>query len=234
MDPVLTVEHLSVRLDKKYAIQDLSFRLDRGENLCVIGPNGSGKTVLLKTLLNLFRYTGTIKWAADVRIGYVPQRVDIDRQLPLTYNDLIAAKCKVEGTPMVSASSLWKNIGLSREVLAAPVGQLSGGQFQRGLIALALIGQPNVLMFDEPTAGVDMPGEEHLYELVHRLQEQYQLTVITVSHDLSVVSRYASKVLCLKGTGRCFGEPAEALAPEIIADLYGAEPKYYQHIHRDE
>ncbi|HYL99353.1 MAG TPA: ATP-binding cassette domain-containing protein, partial [Blastocatellia bacterium] len=130
MGPVLVVENLSVKIEKKLVIQELSFQLERGENLCVIGPNGSGKTVLLKTLLNLFPYTGTVKWAADVRIGYVPQRVDVDRRLPLTYNDLISAKCKVEGAPILSAHSLWKNIGLTKDILAAPLGQLSGGQFQ--------------------------------------------------------------------------------------------------------
>jgi ABC-type Mn2+/Zn2+ transport system ATPase subunit len=116
-------------------------------------------------------------------------------------------------------------------MLEIPVGHLSGGQFQRGLIGFALIGNPNVLLLDEPTASIDEPGEEHIYELIHRLQDQYNLAVITVSHDLSFVYRYATKVLCLNRRSVCMGAPREALTPEVLEQLYGPSHGYYQHCH---
>jgi zinc transport system ATP-binding protein len=114
-------------------------------------------------------------------------------------------------------------------MLETPVGHLSGGQFQRGLIGFALIGNPNVLLLDEPTASIDESGEEHIYELIHRLQDQFKLAVITVSHDLSFVYRYATKVLCLNRRSVCMGTPREALTPEVLEQLHGPSHGYYQH-----
>jgi ABC-type Mn2+/Zn2+ transport system permease subunit len=131
-----------------------------------------------------------------VRIGYVPQKIDADRHLPLTYKDLFISKSRIlKVTAEIDAIS--QRVGLTQKMLATPIGHLSGGQFQRGLIGFALIGNPNVLPLDEPTASIDESAEEHIYELIHRLQNQYKLAVITVSHDLSFVYRYATKVLCL-------------------------------------
>jgi len=116
-------------------------------------------------------------------------------------------------------------------MLNTPVGHLSGGYFQRGLIGFALIGKPNVLLLDEPTASIDEPGEEDIYELIHRLQDQYKLAVITVSHDLSFVYRYATRVLCLNKRSVCIGPPREALTPEVLEKLYGPSFSYYVHDH---
>ncbi|MGH7780055.1 MAG: metal ABC transporter ATP-binding protein [Candidatus Binataceae bacterium] len=233
-DRILSVEHLFVTLDTKPILEDLSFAIERGENLCIIGPNGSGKTVLLKSLVGLISYTGTVKWASSVRMGYVPQKVQADRRLPITFRNLLASKSKLLGVPFRETKALCNDIGLATEILDTAVGVLSGGEFQRGLIAFALIGMPNVLLFDEPTASVDMPGEEHLYECIHRLQDDYKLTVITVSHDLSIVNKYASKVLCLNRRKIYFGPPVDALTPEVITSLYGVEQKYHLHPHNDD
>jgi len=117
-------------------------------------------------------------------------------------------------------------------LMTTPVGHLSGGQFQRGLIGFALLGKPNVLLLDEPTASVDEPGEEHIYELIHRLQDQHNLASIMVSHDLSFVFRYATKVLCLNRQRVCFGTPTEALSADVLEQLYGESVGFYQHDHR--
>jgi zinc transport system ATP-binding protein len=122
-------------------------------------------------------------------------------------------------------------VGLAPEVARRPIGYLSGGQFQRVLIAFALVSDPNVLLLDEPTAGVDEPGEERINELVHRLQQSQGLTVLFISHELSIVDRYATNVLCI-GHGRpCFGPPRTLLTPETLRDLYGAEVKFHVHDH---
>jgi zinc transport system ATP-binding protein len=209
----------------------LSFSLERGEALSVIGPNGSGKTVLLKTLLKSIPFRGTIAWAPDARIGYVPQKVEADKHLPLTFNNLLAAKADVLKLGRASIKGTTEAVGISKEALATPVGHLSGGQFQKGLMAFALVGKPNVLLLDEPTASIDLPQEEQLYELVHRLQDAYGLTVILVSHDLSFVYRYATKVLCLNRQNMCFGTPESVMNAETLQKLFGSTFKYYHHIH---
>ncbi len=106
---------------------------------------------------------------------------------------------------------------------------MSGGQFQKALIAFALLGRPNVLLFDEPTASLDELTEERIYELLHSLQTEKNMTVILVSHDLSVVYRYANMVLCLSKEHTCMGPPTEVLTPEMLGALYGAPAKYHRH-----
>src|SRR5262249_10852510 len=147
--------------------------------------------------LNLVPYSGEIIWAPHVRIGYVPQKIDADVHLPLTFKDLFAAKCRTLRVPFQDIDEVSARVGLTRELMQTPVGHVSGGQFQRGLVGFALLGEPNVLLLDEPTASIDEPGEEHIYQLIHRLQDEFGLASIMVSHDLSFVFRYATKVLCL-------------------------------------
>lgn len=227
---LLMVKNLSVQIEDQVILDNLQFELKPGETLSILGPNGAGKTVLLKALLNLIPYSGEVRWSSNVRIGYVPQKIDADRHLPLTYKDLFISKSRIlKVTAEIDAIS--QRVGLTPKMLATPVGHLSGGQFQRGLIGFALIGNPNVLLLDEPTASIDESGEEHIYELIHRLQNQYKLAVITVSHDLSFVYRYATKVLCLNRQSVCMGVPREALTPEILEQLYGPSHGYYQHDH---
>lgn len=228
---LLTVKNLYVSIEGKAIIENPSFELAERDALSILGPNGAGKTVLLKALLNLLPYSGEISWAPGVRIGYVPQKLDADRHLPLTFANLFVAKCKTLKVSVADIKDISESVGLTKEMLDTAVGHLSGGQFQRGLIGFALIGKPNVLLLDEPTASIDEPGEEHIYELIDRLQDQYNLAAIMVSHDLSFVSRYATKVLCLNKQSICLGTPQEALAPEVLEKLYGAPFGYYHHDH---
>jgi zinc transport system ATP-binding protein len=122
-------------------------------------------------------------------------------------------------------------VGVSRSAATQPIGILSGGQFQRLLVAFALVGAPNVLLLDEPTAGVDEPGQERLNELVRRLQLEQGLTVLFISHELSVVYRYATDVLCLSPDRVCVGPPRTVLTPELLHDLYGTPVDYHVHDH---
>jgi zinc transport system ATP-binding protein len=229
---VLVVENLSVHIEGKSLIENINFELIANERLVIIGPNGAGKSVLLKALLGLLPYSGEITWAPDVRIGYVPQKIDADRRLPITYKDLYVSKCKIMKVAKEEIGEVSENVGLTKEILETPVGLLSGGQFQRGLIGFALIGKPKVLLLDEPTASIDEPGEEHIYELIHRLQDQYGLAVIAVTHDLSFVYRHATKVLCLNKQEVCIGTLQETLTPQVLEKLYGESYSYYHHDHR--
>src|ERR1044071_492470 len=134
---LLTVQNLTVRIEDKLIVDQISFELAPRERLSILGPNGAGKTVLLKALLKLLPYSGKIEWARDVRIGYVPQKIDAEIHLPLTFNDLFHAKCTTLKVRPREVDQVSTTIGLTRELMATPVGHLSGGQFQRGLIGFA-------------------------------------------------------------------------------------------------
>lgn len=229
---MLNVSGLNVSFDGEPALKNLNFSLDKGDALAVIGPNGAGKTVFLRALLGMVLYDGKIAWAEGTHIGYVPQKIDADRHLPVNFKNLLAAKTALLHLAHTDVDNVIGTIGLNKNILETPVGHLSGGEFQRALIAFALLGKPSVLILDEPTASIDKPGEEQVYELVHRLQDKYNMTVILVSHDLSFVYRYATKVLCLSRSGLCFGSPEEALTPAMLEKLYGPH-KYYHHFHHE-
>jgi zinc transport system ATP-binding protein len=226
---LLAVKNLGIAFGSKVVIAELSFDVRPGDGLAIIGPNGAGKTVLLKALLGLIPYTGEIRWGAGARLGYVPQKVAADLNLPLRVSDLLSAKARTLKLTSKDLDSVCAEVDLTPEILNGTVGNLSGGQFQKALIAFALLGAPNVLLFDEPTASLDELSEERIYELLHRLQQEKGMTVLLVSHDLSVVYRYATKVLCLSKGGACMGPPHEILTPERLEELYGTPPKFYRH-----
>jgi zinc transport system ATP-binding protein len=226
---VLEVEHLSVSFGGNTVIRDLTFRAARGDCLAIIGPNGSGKTVLFKALIGALPYEGRIAWAAGTTIGYVPQKLDIERDLPITGHDFLRAKAAVSGAAVEEIQRVLALVGLGPPSAAQPIGTLSGGQFQRLLLAFALMGRPNVLLFDEPTAGVDEPGQEAIYEMLQRVQEAEGLTVFIISHELSLVYRYARTVLCLSRRRTCFGPPLEILTPERLHEVYGTTATFHLH-----
>ena len=227
---LLTVRSLNVSFGNRRVIHDLNFEVSEGDCLAVIGPNGAGKTVLLKALLHLIPYTGEIRWSRKARLGYVPQKIAADRQLPMSARDLLAAKTRFLRLPSAELEQVSAEIGLTNEILNSNIGTLSGGQFQKILIAFALLGGPNVLLFDEPTASLDELTEERIYELLHSLQKERGMTILLVSHDLSVVYRNANMVLCLSKGKPCMGPPKEILTPAMLQELYGAPSQYYRHL----
>jgi zinc transport system ATP-binding protein len=226
----LEVQSLGVSFGETSVLRDLSFSVGDGSAVAVIGPNGSGKTVLFKALIGTLPHTGKVVWADGTRLGYVPQRLDIERDLPLSGWDFLHAKATLVHATKTEVRRASQLVNLGRAVSSRPIGSLSGGQFQRLLLAFALLGHPNVLLFDEPTTGIDEPGEELLYATVERLQREEHLTVIFISHELSVVYRMASEVLCLGRRGlTCFGPPRQILTPETLERTYGAPVDHYLH-----
>jgi len=230
MANVLEVESLTVRFGASEILKDLHFAVPEGSALAIIGPNGAGKTVLFQALIGAVPYTGTVRWSRGARIGYIPQKLDIHRDLPLSGLDLLRARASVSGPPSAEIGRVLDLVQLDPAIVDQPVGTFSGGQFQRLLLAGALVAQPSVLLFDEPTAGIDEPGEGLLYEMIHHLQQEERLTLLLISHELSLVYRYATNVLCLSRTADpCFGPPREILTPGNLEQVYGMPVKYHAH-----
>lgn len=224
---ILKVKNLTVELDNEKIIDNLSFEVKEKETLVILGPNGAGKTILLRTLLGFLPYQGEIKWKSGIRIGYVPQRLPFIKDFPISVREFFGLK-KI---PEQEISGVLDSVRLGKDILKKKTSELSSGQFQRILISWALVGNPQVLLFDEPTAGIDIGGEETIYTLLEKIQKERKTTLFLVTHDLNVVYQKATNVLCLNKKMLCYGVPKEILTPQHLSQLFGGEIKFYQHKH---
>lgn len=234
---ILQVSGLKVKFDNHLILDDISFEIKRDDTLAIIGPNGAGKTVLFRALLGLIPFEGKVEWAPDIKIGYVPQKLSVGKDIPLTVLEFLQFKendiKKIhEVLTEVGFQNEAEHIHNDKRVLKTRIGALSGGELQRVLIAYALLGNPQVLLFDEPTAGVDVAGEETIYSLIHKLQAKVDLTIVFISHEIQVVNKYAGNVLCLNKEKICFGPPLEVVDKVSLAKMYGEEVHLYAH-HED-
>lgn len=233
-NPVLEVRDLSVSFGKEEVLKNISFSVTEKDILAIIGPNGAGKTVLFRALIGLIPYDGEIKWRSDTKIGYVPQRLPETESLLLTVEEFLALKSHnlffKDKEWLLFIHHELESVGLKTGILNEQLKNLSRGQFQRVLIAWAILGHPNVLLFDEPTAGIDLAGEDTIYNLLKQLHKDRGLTTLIISHDLNIVYRYATKVLCISKERLCYGEPEHALTAEQIKRLYG-ESAFHSHTH---
>lgn len=234
---LLSVSHIKVKFGSHLVLDDVSFEIKRDETLAIIGPNGAGKSVLFRTILGLVPYFGKVTWAPDARIGYVPQKLGVAKDIPITVSEFLRYKEKDKKRIEATLVSVGFNSGSvdiahsDRRILSTRLGDLSGGELQRVLIAYAMLGNPNVLLFDEPTTGIDVGGEETIYGLIHKLKGETDLAIVFISHELHVVYKYADNVLCLNKEKVCFGPPMEVIDKENLAKLYGEDIKVYKHEH---
>lgn len=230
--PALEVRALAVSFGRVVVLQDVSFQLEPGSVLGVVGANGAGKTVLFKALVGMVPHGGVVRWAAQTRIGYVPQKLGVERDLPLTSLDLMRAKAAVVGAPADAIASALSKVGLGAGEARQAIGELSGGQFQRLLLAVALLGDPGVFLFDEVTSGIDEAGQQCALALLDTLVANRHATVLFISHDLALVSAHATQVLCLAHHRFWFGPPREVLTGDILRQVFGSEPHVHDDAHR--
>ncbi len=226
---ILSVKNLNIEINRIKILEDINFEIDKGEVLAIIGPNGAGKTMLLRALLGLDDYKGEIKWSPKIKIGYVPQRMDIETDIPLTVKEFFYLRNEEINDAKIKEALTF--VHLDEKILNSGFGEISVGQRQRVLIAWAIVAKPDVLLFDEPTADVDIAGQKSIYAMLHKLQHDLNLTVILVSHDLNVVYKYADKVICLNRKKICEGSPNEILNTEKLLEIYGGEKAFYHHHH---
>lgn len=225
---ILEVKNLTVSFGDEKVIDNLSFNLKYGENIAIMGPNGAGKTVLLKALLGILPYSGEIKWSEGAKISYVPQKILPEKNLPLSVEEFFKMK-KVGREQTKEALS---SVGITEEkFIKKMIGTVSSGQLQRALIAWGLVGNPDVLLFDEPTAGIDIGGEETIFNLLNKIEKEKNISIVLVTHDMSVVYGFADSVLCLNKKLICHGPPEEALSFESLKRLYGEGMTFYKHEH---
>jgi len=217
-DPILEVSNLNVKIQDQTLLEDLSFKVKRGTTLAIVGPNGAGKSTLFRALLNLVPYTGQIRWAEGVRIGYVPQRLSAS-DVPISVREFLAFK---KFAQCEDAEKCLHDVGLDdKSILDQVLGVLSGGQLQRVLIAWAIVDGPNVLLFDEPTTGVDLDSEEAIYEMLNRLEHEHGITVLLISHDVHIIRDYSEHFLALNKSMICYTESEEITKPSVLNAIYG-------------
>ena len=199
-------------------LEGVSLSIHPGEIVTVIGPNGSGKSTLIRALLGLLPLDkGQITRAPGLRIGYVPQRVQIDPALPLTVRRFLSLPRRVSDAQAAAALARTGVAELCTRQMAA----LSGGQFQRVLLARALLSDPQLLVLDEPTQGLDQPGIVGFYRLIEQVRRETGAAVLLVSHDLMVVMRASDRVICLNGHVCCEGSPEQVSAAPAYQAIFG-------------
>jgi zinc transport system ATP-binding protein len=244
--PLVTIRDVRVELGGRVILDRVSADLARGKITALIGLNGSGKTTLLRALVREYPYRGEFRFhcghdhtrPTPEHVGYVPQRLTLDSRLPLTVRDFLALALSRRPLFLGIPKALSEKVrGLLARVdmtghIDQLVDKLSGGQLQRVLLALALEPRPELLLLDEPAAGIDFAAQQKFYDMIAGLNRESGVTVLLVSHELTMVSRHADHVLCLRdGKIQCQGPPRVVLSPDNLAHTFGGDMQQFLHHH---
>ena len=234
-DPLLSVENAGIERGGRWLVRGVSFEIRPGEIITLIGPNGSGKSTTAKMALGIYQPDeGAIAKRADLTVAYVPQKLNIDWTLPLTVSRLMRITGNIESADIEEALEATRVSHLAN----AQIRDLSGGEFQRVLLARAMARKPELLVLDEPVQGVDMPGEVELYKLIGEMRDRLGCGILLISHDLHVVMAATDRVLCLNGHVCCEGTPVSVSQSSEYRKLFGVRGiaddntlAVYQHQH---
>lgn len=219
MNSLIEATGLKMGFHGQTVLRDVNLSIVPGEIVTIVGPNGSGKSTLLRALIGaLAPIEGNVRRAPGLRIGYVPQKLEIDQTLPITVRRFLSLPVAVSAD---RAEAALEQAGVP-ELGHRQMSQLSGGQFQRVLLARALLNDPQLLILDEATQGLDQPGSAAFYRRIEQVRSELHCAVVMVSHELHVVMSASDRVICLNGHVCCEGRPeAVASAPEYRA-LFGS------------
>jgi len=229
---LITVEDLEVHHGARRVLHGVNLTIQAGEIVTIVGPNGSGKSTLLRALLGALRpRAGRVVRAQDLRVGYVPQDLPLDKSLPITVHRFMRLPKRLSDETIRAALD---QAGVA-QLAGAQLSSLSGGQIQRVLLARALLNDPQLLILDEPTQGLDQPGSAAFYQQIEAIRTASGCAVLMVSHELHVVMAASDRVICLNGHVCCEGHPEHvASAPEYRA-LFGTGTQgalaLYRHEH---
>lgn len=226
MNSILKVKDLNIYINKQLIIDNLSFSVNKGEILCIVGPNGAGKTTLLKALSGSIKpNSGIIDWK-EKNISYLPPQERIVRTNfpPMIVSDFFSLKSKDKQ----EIFKLFNELELNSKILDQPFDSLSTGQFQKMLIAWSVIGNPEILLLDDPVSGIDINGKQVVYSFLRKVWKELNLTIILVTHSLDMVWKQADNVLCVDKKKLCYGAPKEILTLENLKKIYGEKIKLYE------
>ena len=229
---LITARNLTIRQGGQIILKNVDFTINRGEIVTIVGPNGSGKSTLLRSLIGAIKpASGGVERQSGLRIGYVPQKLFVDAAMPLTVRRFLDVPKRVDNAAAVTAL---EKTGVGH-LVHQPLAGLSGGQFQRVLLARAILMNPDILMLDEATQGLDQPGSAAFYQLIEELRDTLNCAVLMVSHELHVVMSASDRVICLNGHVCCEGTPAVVSAAPEYRQLFGTGTKgalaLYRHDH---
>ncbi|HKP75823.1 MAG TPA: metal ABC transporter ATP-binding protein [Longimicrobiaceae bacterium] len=229
MSGLVTFDGVALGYGRRTVLDGLSFAVTEGDFLGLVGPNGAGKTTVLRAILGtLAPLAGTVTRVPGLRFGYVPQRDQVDYNFPLRVLDVVLMgrydRIGLARRPgkddRERAMAALEHVGIP-ELAQRPLKDLSGGQKQRTLIARALVGEPNVLVLDEPTNGMDLVSTTQILGLVRELHERDNLTVIMVSHALNEVANYVERIALVVGGGFRIGAVDEIMTEPVLSEMYG-------------
>jgi len=216
-DALITLNNISLSHNGKNVLDDVSFKLHKGEFVTLIGPNGAGKSSLIKILLGVIKQdSGDITYTNNIRLGYTPQTFSANPFIPISVKDFLTLNQKLDSEFMLQTFEL---TGI-KELLKLPLKNLSGGELQKVLLTRALLNKPNVLILDEPAQNLDIDGQMQLYKLIQDIHQQQNCAVLMVSHDLHRVMKESTQVLCLYHHICCEGLPESILKDEKFNDLF--------------
>lgn len=229
MTALIAFDHATLGYGRRVILSDLTFAIPEGDFLGIVGPNGAGKTTILRAILKTLEpLEGRVTHAPNLRYGYVPQRDQVDYSFPLKVVDVvlmgrynrIGLGKRPSAVDRQRAAAALEHVGIL-DLADQPLTTLSGGQKQRTLIARALVGEPNVLILDEPTSGMDLVSTTQILGLVRELHERDGLTVLMVSHALNEVANYVERIALVMNGGFRIGGVDEIMSSSVLSDMYG-------------